>query len=253
MRANTHKYHKATDNTIELIKKWQQKGDREARKIIIEENINLVKSVVKRFVGSGIEEEDLTQLGLMGLIKAIDKFDYRKEVRFSTYAVPLIIGEIKTFLRDDHPIKVSRNLKELFNRSKEVKRWLTLKLRREPTISEVADELEVSKEELATAEEANQELISLDKPVSDEHNHESEKALIDTIPDNSFDAKIHNELTIQELLKKLDQKKRRLIVLRYFLEKSQQETGVILGMSQVQVSRMERRILNNLQRDLIDN
>ncbi|OWZ83982.1 sigma-70 family RNA polymerase sigma factor [Natranaerobius trueperi] len=251
-----NKSHETLDQKeiLKLIKKWQNDGDREARKKVIEQNIKLVKSVIMRFSGSGVDKEDLIQIGLIGLVKAVDRFDTKRNVKFSTYAVPLIIGEIKTFLRDDHPIKISRNLTDLFKKAKEVRRWLTLKLRREPTVGEVAKELEVTREELVAAEEANQSPVSLDKPINDskDENQGDQKLLLDTLPDTHFDNIIFNKLTVQETLKKLDKQERQLIVLRYYMEKSQGETGRILGLTQVQVSRMEKRILNYLKEYLKD-
>ena len=187
------------DHTIALIQKSHE-GDEEARAQIVEENTGLVWCIVRRFTGRGTELEDLFQIGTIGLLKAIDKFDLSYEVKFSTYAVPMISGEIKRFLRDDGMIKVSRSLKELSYKGYQAQEVLGRKLGREPSVTELAEYLDVS-------------------------------------PD----------LLLKELLTSLDKEERKLIYLRYFAEKTQTQVGKEMGISQVQVSRMEKKILKNLR------
>ncbi len=240
---------KETDTVI-LIKKWQSKGCRKSRREAIELNLGLVYSLISRFKSTSITEEDLIQIGSIGLVKAVDGFDVKRNVKFSTYAVPVILGELRSFMRDHKPIKVSRKLTETYKKAKEVQSWLTLKLRREPTITELARELNLSKEEVATAMEAHQEPLSLEASGNLGHDGEKEDrplTLLDVLTGDGFDHEIHNKLTVQEILGSLDRKRRRLLVLRYFMEKSQKETGEILGLSQVQVSRMENMIIKKLQ------
>ena len=208
------------DHTIALIQKAHE-GDKEAREQLVKENVGLVWSVVKRFYGRGTDPEDLFQIGSIGLLKAIDKFDLSYDVRFSTYAVPMISGEIKRFLRDDGMIKVSRSLKELSYKLFQAREDMTAKLGREPTLEELSRVLKVEKEEIVQAMEAGGEVESIYKP-------------------------IHQK---QQLLETLDKEERRLIYLRYFQNQTQSAVGKKLGISQVQVSRMEKKIMEALRRE----
>jgi hypothetical protein len=233
------------DRTTTLIEKSHQ-GDEEARAQLVQENAGLVWCVVKRFLHRGAEAEDLFQIGNIGLLKAIDKFDLSYEVKFSTYAVPMISGEIKRFLRDDGMIKVSRSLKELAYKSCACRERLQEAWGREPTITEIASELKVETEELLMAMDASSEIESLHKPIYQKEGQELR--LMDKLPEQEEqEDRILDHMLLQELLTYLDKEERRLIYLRYFANQSQSQVGKELGISQVQVSRMEKKILKNLR------
>ena len=234
------------DHTIALIRKSHD-GDKAAREQLVEENIGLIWCVVRRFGGRGVEMEDLFQIGSIGLLKAIDKFDLDYDVKFSTYAVPMISGEIRRFLRDDGMIKVSRSLKELSYRSMRVGERLADSLGREPTVEELSAELGVEKEELVQAMEAGGEVDSLYRPIHQKEG--SEIRLLDKIEEKEkSEDKILDRMVLKELLETLNADERRLIWLRYFADRTQSDVGKIMGISQVQVSRMEKRIMENLRR-----
>ena len=256
------------DHTIALIKKSHE-GDKEARAQLVEENTGLVWCIVKRFYNRGAEAEDLFQIGSIGLLKAIDKFDLSYDVKFSTYAVPMISGEIKRFLRDDGMIKVSRSLKELackaFSCQEGLRRklgsgslpsfllscqeGLRRKLGREPLLAEIAAELKVDKEELAAAMEASAEVESLHKTIYQKDGHEI--SLMDKLEEQETgEDKVVDHMLLSELLKALNGEERKLIYLRYFAGRTQSDVGKILGVSQVQVSRMEKKILGRLREKL---
>lgn len=234
------------DHTIALIKKSHD-GDKEAREQLVEENVGLVWCVAKRFYGRGTDAEDLFQIGSIGLLKAIDKFDLSYEVKFSTYAVPMISGEIKRFLRDDGMIKVSRSLKELSYKTFQAREHLLAKLGREPTLEEIAEHLQVEKEEIVQAMEAGGEVESLYKPIHQKEG--SEIRLLDKLEEKEKkEEKILDHIVLAQMLESLDQEERKLIYLRYFAEKTQSDVGRQMGISQVQVSRMEKKIIENLRR-----
>ena len=229
-----------------MIKKSHD-GDKEAREQLVEENIGLIWCVVKRFHGRGAEAEDLFQIGSIGLLKAIDKFDLSYDVKFSTYAVPMISGEIRRFLRDDGMIKVSRSLKELAYKSFQAREELMGILGREPTLDELAENMQVEKEEIVQAMEAGGEVESLYRPIHQKEG--SEIRLLDKLEEKERkEEKILDTMLLKQLLETLDGQERTLIYLRYFAEKTQSDVGKILGISQVQVSRMEKRIIENLRR-----
>ena len=234
------------DETIRLIK-MAHEGDKEARETLVLDNVGLVWSIVRRFAGRGCEMEDLFQIGSIGLIKAIDKFDVSYDVRFSTYAVPMIAGEIKRFLRDDGMIKVSRSLKELAYKSVQAREKLMDRLGREPTLEELADETGAEKEELVQAMEAGGEVESLYRPIHQKEG--SEIRLLDRIEEREQrEERILDTMVLKQLLETLDAKERQLIYLRYFADRTQSDVGKIMGISQVQVSRMEKRIIEELRR-----
>ena len=234
------------DHTIALIKKSHD-GDKAAREQLVEENVGLVWCVVKRFYGRGTDAEDLFQIGSIGLLKAIDKFDLSYDVKFSTYAVPMISGEIKRFLRDDGMIKVSRSLKELAYKSVQAREKLMDRLGREPTLEELADETGAEKEELVQAMEAGGEVESLYRPIHQKEG--SEIRLLDRIEEREQrEERILDTMVLKQLLETLDAKERQLIYLRYFADRTQSDVGRIMGISQVQVSRMEKRIIEELRR-----
>ena len=234
------------DHTIALIKKSHD-GDKEAREQLVEENVGLVWCVVKRFYGRGTEAEDLFQIGSIGLLKAIDKFDLSYGVKFSTYAVPMISGEIKRFLRDDGMIKVSRSLKELSYKIFQTREILSGTLGREPTLEELAEKLGVEKEEIVQAIEAGGEVESLYKPIHQKEG--SEIRLLDKLEEKERkEEKVLDRMLLGQLLETLDKEERQLIYLRYFAEKTQSAVGKQMGISQVQVSRMEKKIIENLRK-----
>ena len=233
------------DHTIALIQKSHD-GDEQARVQLVEENVGLIWCVVKRFYGRGVEPEDLFQIGSIGLLKAIDKFDISYEVKFSTYAVPMISGEIKRFLRDDGMIKVSRSLKELSYKAYMMREKLQEILNREPTLDELAEKLQVDKEDLVMALDSANEVESLYKPVYQKDGNEV--ALVDKLEEKEAqEDKILNHMLLTQLLESLEKDARQLIYLRYFANKTQTEVGKELGISQVQVSRMEKKILKTLR------
>lgn len=234
------------DHTIALIKKSHD-GDKEAREQLVEENVGLIWCVVKRFYGRGTEAEDLFQIGSIGLLKAIDKFDLSYEVKFSTYAVPMISGEIKRFLRDDGMIKVSRSLKELSYKIFQKREELIAKLGREPTLDELANVMEVGREEIVQAMEAGGEVDSLYKPIHQKEGNEIR--LVDKLEEKERkEEKILDHMLLAQLLESLDKEERQLIYLRYFADETQSQVGKKMGISQVQVSRMEKRIIENLRK-----
>lgn len=235
------------DHTIALIQRAHE-GDEKAREQLVEENVGLVWCVVKRFYGRGTETEDLFQIGSIGLLKAIDKFDVSYDVKFSTYAVPMISGEIKRFLRDDGMIKVSRSLKELSYRTYQAREKLIETLGREPTMDELAELMEVDREEIAQALEAGSEVESIYKPVLQKGGNEV--PLLDKLEETEKqEEKILNHMLLTQLLSTLNKEERQLIYLRYFQDQTQTEVGKLLGISQVQVSRMEKRIMERLRKE----
>lgn len=233
------------DHTIALIIKSHE-GDKSAREQIVEENTGLIWCVVKRFFGRGIDAEDLFQIGSIGLLKAIDKFDLSYDVKFSTYAVPMISGEIKRYLRDDGMIKISRSLKELSYKIYQAREQLQTGLGREPTVEELARATGTDREEVVQALEAGTEVESIYKPVGQKEGKEIR--LMDKLEEKECrEEKMLDRMLLAQLLETLDRQERQLIYMRYFQEKTQTETGKILGISQVQVSRMEKRILERMR------
>ncbi|MDE7231872.1 MAG: SigB/SigF/SigG family RNA polymerase sigma factor [Lachnospiraceae bacterium] len=249
------------EETAVLIER-SQAGDKEAREILIEENLGLVRHIVKRFIGRGYDPEDLFQIGCIGLIKAIDKFDLQFDVRFSTYAVPMIQGEIKRFLRDDGMVKVSRTLKENGWKIKQAADRLSQLYGREATLQELSAETALSVEDIVMALDANVEVESIYKSVYQSDGNEI--YLVDQVVDSAGgctagvshageDAekeKILNHMLLEQLLATLPETERQLIHMRYFQEKTQVEVAKALGISQVQVSRMEKRILLHLRQEV---
>jgi RNA polymerase sporulation-specific sigma factor len=233
----------------ELFRDLQQKGDIQARQTLVGGNLRLVLSVLQRFNNRGEPIDDLFQVGCIGLMKAIDNFDLSKNVKFSTYAVPLIIGEIKRFLRDDDAVKVSRSLKHKAYNINKAKEELTAKLNREPTINEIANKLEISKEEIVVALEAVQEPTSIYSPIYEKEGSSIE--LIDQLAaSNEEYEKEINRMDLQELIQNLESRERLILKLRFFDELTQSEVAERIGVSQVQVSRLERKIIKKLGKSL---
>ena len=234
--------------TLELIELWK-KGDKAARDKLVEENMRLVYSIARRYLGRGYEMDDLSQIGSIGLIKAIDKFDTSFNVQFSTYAVPVIAGEIKRFLRDDGLIKISRSLKENLLKIKKASEKIGHSRERDATIEELSSATGLSKEEVIMSLEADIEVESINKLVYS--SADTNMTVGDRIPDkkNEMEKKI-NSLFLKQMLEELDDKSRQLIQLRYFHDKTQIEVAKILGISQVQVSRLEKKILLKLRENI---
>ena len=232
------------DETMKLIQQ-SQNGDEFAKSKLVSHNLGLVKSVLRRFLNRGYDSEDLYQIGCMGLVKAIQKFDTSFDVRFSTYAVPMIMGEIRRFLRDDGIIKVSRSLKQIATTANMAKEKLTKELGRDPTIKELSEEIKIEKEDIVMALEANIKPDYLHNVI-----HESDGApihLIDRIPADEKGLDIADSIALKEVLRELKPRERQIIVLRYFKDKTQQQIGDLLGISQVQVSRIEKKVLENMR------
>lgn len=236
------------DHTKELIESAHN-GDRQARDILITENMGLIWSIVRRFSGRGYEIEDLFQIGSIGLIKAVDKFDTSFDVKFSTYAVPMITGEIKRFLRDDGIIKVSRTLKETVVKVQRAKEQITKSDGHDPTIEEISQEIGVASEEIVMALEAGSEIESIYKTIYQGDGNSI--LLIDKIEEDKNEHEtLINKMVLNDLLKLLSPKEQKIIEMRYFEEKTQTDIAKELGISQVQVSRLEKRILARMREAL---
>ena len=233
------------DETRKLIN-MAHEGDKAARDQLVMDNVGLIWSIVRRFSGRGYEMEDLFQIGSIGLIKAIDKFDTGFEVKFSTYAVPMITGEIKRFLRDDGMIKVSRSIKELGFKVRAAREEMTYSLGREPTIEEIAARLETSREEVAASMEAGAEVESLYRPTG--NGDDNTMFLMDRLEEENNDhEELLNRMVLKELMEDLSDEQREIIVRRYFYNQTQTQIAGELGISQVQVSRLEKRILKEMR------
>lgn len=226
-----------------------QAGDSGARDVLIEENLGLVHHIVKRFAGRGYDMEDLFQTGTIGLMKAIDHFDLSYDVKFSTYAVPLIAGEIRRFLRDDGMVKVSRSLKDANYKLHLAKKALQAELGREPTLHEICERARISYEDAVMAVGAAGEVESLSKTVYEGDGKEI--VLLDKVAAQSMDDpwedteknKLLDRMLLKQLLEELPEKERTLIRLRYYEDRTQTQIAKEMGISQVQVSRLEKRIL----------
>lgn len=256
---------------MELLQK-AQRGDRKSRNQIVEENVGLVWSIVKRFAGRGYDQEDIFQIGCIGLIKAIDRFDVQFQVKFSTYAVPMITGEIKRFLRDDGMIKVSRTLKEQSYKVRRTAEKISQENGRNATLEEVAAATELSREEIVLALEANTEVDSIYRTIFESEGRAvtmADQVVFDkttslgyagnnvssqnTIGENGVSAdyekeELLNHMLLEQLLKELDATSRKLIEYRYFHDMTQMQVAKQLGISQVQVSRMEKKILTQMRK-----
>jgi RNA polymerase sporulation-specific sigma factor len=238
------------DTEIKILISKAREGDKNAQAMLVENNIGLVWSVVRRFRNRGIENDDLFQIGCIGLIKSIAKFDNSFNVRFSTYAVPMIIGEIKRYLRDDGLVKVSRSLKETANKVKVVREVMTKELGREPSVGEMAERLDIPVEELVMALEAGYLPESLFNTVGESDSNSI--LLIDRINDeaNGNETDLVDRIALKQVLDELPPRERQIIVLRYFKEKTQVQIASALGISQVQVSRIEKRILQDIRKKI---
>ena len=234
------------ENKVEDILKAQS-GNKEIMTKLVTENSNLIWTIVTRFKDRGYEIEDLYQIGCIGFIKSIKRFDTNYEVKLSTYAVPYILGEIKRFIRDDGPVKVSRSIKELSYKIKLIQNEYITKKGRDIQIEELAKLLKVSKEDIVIAMDSNNTVESIDRRVNDS----DDLTIMDKLKSNVDQEKdIVNKITIKTLIEGLDEKSKKIIMLRYYRGKTQSQVAELLGVTQVQVSRLEKKILSSMKHKL---
>src|SRR5690554_6740463 len=238
----SHRY--LDDSEVKRLIALSQSGDNLARDTPVQCNIRLVWSVVQRFINRGYDPDDLFQIGCIGLLKSVDKFDLSYEVKFSTYAVPMIIGEIQRFLRDDGTLKVSRSMKELANKVRKASDDLSKTMGRIPTINEIGEYLGVTASDIVFAQEANRPLSSIHETVFE--NDGDPITLMDQIADES-DERWFDKLALTEAIDTLNERERLIVYLRYFRDQTQSEVARRLGISQVQVSRLEKKILQTIK------
>ncbi|MBE3596489.1 MAG: RNA polymerase sporulation sigma factor SigF [Hydrogenibacillus sp.] len=236
-----------TDDALRELIARAQSGDEAARNTLVEANLRLVWSIVQRFLNRGIDADDLFQIGSIGLIKAIDKFDLSYDVKFSTYAVPMIIGEIQRFLRDDGTMKVSRALKENGHRVRRMRDELAKTLGREPTVAEVAEALGLTPDDVILAQEATRPLASIHETVYE--NDGDPITLIDQIADDANEKWIEH-VGLRDVIARLPERERLIVYLRFYKDQTQAEVAERLGISQVQVSRLEKKILNTIKKEI---
>lgn len=232
------------DEELRNLIQRSQSGDQDARNLIVNSNLRLVWSVVQRFLNRGYEPDDLYQIGCIGLLKSVDKFDLSFEVKFSTYAVPMIIGEIQRFIRDDGTVKVSRSLKEMANKIRRAKEELSKTYGRVPTVNELAEHLELSPEEIIMAQEASRSPSSIHETVYE--NDGDPITLLDQIADNN-ETSWFDQIALKEAIQELNERERLIVFLRYYKDQTQSEVAARLGISQVQVSRLEKKILQQMK------
>ncbi len=218
-----------------------------ARDKMIEGNLRLVLSVIQRFVSRGENPDDLFQVGVIGLMKAIDNFDPTLDVRFSTYGVPMIIGEVRRFLRDNNPIRVSRSMRDTAYHAMQIKEMLTNKLGYEPTVEQIAKEMDVPKENVVLALEAIVEPVSLYEPVFSDGSDTI--YVMDQVGDSVRDTDWLEEIALKESIRKLSDREKRILTLRFFRGKTQMEVAEEIGISQAQVSRIEKGALDTIKRE----
>ncbi len=229
---------------MELLKKAHD-GDMLARDRLIEGNLRLVLSVVQRFANRGENMDDLFQVGVIGLIKAIDNFNLDLDVRFSTYAVPMCIGEVRRFLRDSNPIRVSRSMRDTAYKAMQVKEKLTNENGKEPTVDEIAKALDMKKSDVVLALEAIVEPVSLYEPV---YNDGGDTIYVmDQLGDNRCDTDWVDEMMLKDELKKLNEREHKILYMRFMQGKTQMETADEIGISQAQVSRLEKNVINRIK------
>ena len=231
---------------LKLVKEAQE-GSQEAKSKLIEANSPLIKSVIKRFKDKGVEYDDLYQIGCIGFLKAIKNFNPDFNVKFSTYVVPMVIGEIKRFMRDDGMVKVSRALKSLnLQINRFIEKFCQVE-QRKPTIEELAKHFQVEEQDIIMAMDSAKMPVSIYTPLDDDES----SSLLDRIePQEDFKEKMVDDIALKEVVKKLDERERKIILLRYYFDKTQSEIAKELNISQVQVSRLENKILDNLKNKL---
>lgn len=231
-----------------LLVKLAQNGDQEAKTKLVEENSPLIKSVIKRFKDKGVEYDDLYQIGCIGFLKAIKNFNPEYNVKFSTYVVPMVIGEIKRFMRDDGAIKVSRALKTLNLQINKYIESFYEKEQRKPSIEELAKHFQVEEQDIIMAMDSAKMPVSIYTPIEDDGDS---ACMVDRIEQQEdYNDKMVDDIALKEVVKKLDARDRKIILLRYYYDKTQSEIAKELNISQVQVSRLENKILDNLKQKL---
>ena len=233
-------------DTLTLINRAHQ-GDKLARDKILNENTGLIWSIVRRFLNRGHEGEDLFQIGCIGMLKAIDRFDTEFDVAFSTYAVPMIAGEIRRFIRDDGIVKISRKIKENQMKIMHQREIYINEKKQEPTIEELEKVCDLTKEEIVMAMDASRNVESIDKEM---YSKDSAYTLMDLAEDDTnIEETVLNKIMVQQLMDMLESKERKIINLRYFKNKTQSQVAKEMGMTQVQVSRLEKKILNSMRNE----
>lgn len=244
---NTSKLPVLSNAQMQELFKAKQNGDWQAREKLIQGNLRLVLSVIQRFTNRGENLDDLFQVGCIGLMKAIDNFDLGQNVKFSTYAVPMIIGEIRRYLRDNNAVRVSRSLRDVAYKALQVRDRLTTRLGRDPSVAEVAGELQMPREEIILALEAIQDPLSLFEPIY--HNGGDPIYVMDQIGDDkNIEINWLENITVQEALGKLSERERNILRLRFFEGKTQMEVADEIGISQAQVSRLEKAALGHMRK-----
>ncbi len=239
------------ENDMKIIERAQN-GSKEDMTKLIEDNNGLIWSIVRRFSGRGYDIEDLYQIGSIGFIKAIQRFDTSFEVRLSTYAVPYILGEIKRYIRDDGPIKVSRSIKELNVKILELQKEYFNKYGRDITLEEISKELKISKEEITMAMDSTRPVDSIESAKYKDNKTDKTVSILEQISTGKDEqTEITNRITIKKLIGELEDKEKEIIMLRYYKQKTQMQVSKILGITQVQVSRIERKVLEKMKRKLI--
>lgn len=238
---NLPRFPRLSDDEAQILLKEVQEGNNDARERMIHCNLRLVFHLVQRFSNRGYDMEDLFQIGTIGLMKAVDKFDCNYGVQFSTYAVPMIVGEIRRFLRDDGPIKISRSLKETGIRIRGIQEEMARELGREPRLSEVAERMALTPEQITEALEATRYLTSIQEAVYQEDG--DTLYVIDQLADKEEDGRFLEYLALEEVLSRLPERERTVLYLRFYRDKTQMEVANEIGISQVQVSRLERKAI----------
>lgn len=229
------------DETLRLVA-LSQAGDEHAKEILITENSPLIKSVIRRYKNKGVEDDDLYQLGCMGFVKAINNFSSGYNVKFSTYAVPMIAGEVKRFLRDDGSVKVSRSIK---HNAIQIKNYISMYQGAtgvEPSIDDIAKEFNMEPQDVVLTLEASTQLISIDEKFDDE-----DDSLAERTQDTFSPEKLVDRIVVRDLINALPAREKRIVIMRYYLDKTQSEIASSLGVSQVQISRIENKILENFK------
>ena len=234
-------------DAVTALIKQAHAGDKDAREKLISDNMGLVWSIVRRFLNRGHEGEDLFQIGCIGMLKAIDRFDTEFDVAFSTYAVPMIAGEIRRFIRDDGIVKISRKIKENQMKIMHQREIYINEKKQEPTIEELEKVCDLTKEEIVMAMDASRNVESIDKEM---YSKDSAYTLMDLAEDDTnIEETVLNKIMVQQLMDMLESKERKIINLRYFKNKTQSQVAKEMGMTQVQVSRLEKKILNSMRNE----
>ncbi len=237
------------EETMALLRRTKE-GDQEARRQLIEGNLRLVLSVIQRFSGRGENADDLFQVGCVGLIKAIDNFDINQPVRFSTYGVPMIIGEIRRYLRDNSAIRVTRSMRDTAYRVLQVRDRLVAETQREPTVEQIAKELDIPREDVVFAMDAIMDPVSLYDPVYSDGGGDT-LCVMDQVRDTkNTDENWTDRIALKEAMKRLDPRERRILSLRFYEGKTQMEVSAEVGISQAQVSRLEKGAINTIKKNI---